>query len=101
MNYFNILHTFLFGPKICALFFRLGKIDRVFTFLPSKYQNVKKVQHLYYQLKVTINLDAYHFISVKNEMYNRALSLYFIPPFEQFTTYFSGYQQDISLMLIL
>ena len=33
-------------------------------------------------------------------MCNKALSLYFISPFEQFTTFFSEYQQDfISLML--
>ena len=29
MSYFNILHTFLVGEKIGALFCRLGKIDRV------------------------------------------------------------------------
>ena len=27
-------------------------------------------------------------------MYTKALSLYFIPPFEQFPTFFSEYQQD-------
>ena len=33
-------------------------------------------------------------------MCNKALRLYFIPPFEQFTTFFSEYQQEfISLML--
>ena len=34
-------------------------------------------------------------------MYNTALSLYFIHPFEQFTTFFSEYQQDFSLMVTL
>ena len=101
MNYFNILHTFLFGPNICALFFRLGRIDRVSHFCPM---SKKMYQHLWYQLKVTIkdcNLDAYYFISVKYEMYDKALRFYFIPRFEQFTTFFSEYQQDLSLMLIL
>ena len=31
-------------------------------------------------------------------MYNKAPSLYFIPPYEQFPTFFSEYQQDFSLM---
>ena len=34
-------------------------------------------------------------------MYSKALSLYFIPPNEQFPTFFSEYKQDFSLMLIL
>ena len=33
-------------------------------------------------------------------MYNKALSLYFIPPFEQFSNvFFSEYKQDFSLMV--
>ena len=31
-------------------------------------------------------------------MYNKAPSLYFLPPYEQFPTFFSEYQQDFSLM---
>ena len=61
--------------------------------------NIILYQHLWYQLKATIkdfNLDAYYFISVKYEMYRQ--SLYFIPPFKQFTTFFSEYQHDFSLM---
>ena len=38
---------------------------------------------------------------LNTKMYNTALSLYFIPPFEQFTTFFSEYQQDFSLVLTL
>ena len=34
-------------------------------------------------------------------MYNKALSLYFIPPFEQFPAFFSEYKQDFSLMVTL
>ena len=34
-------------------------------------------------------------------MYNKALSLYFIPPFEQFPMFFSEYKQDFSLMVTL
>ena len=40
-------------------------------------------------------------LDVKFEHYNKALCLYFIPPFEQFTTiFFSEYQQDFSLIFI-
>ena len=38
---------------------------------------------------------------LNTKMYNTALSLYFIAPFEQFTTFFSEYQQDFSLVLAL
>ena len=34
-------------------------------------------------------------------MYNKALSLYFIPLFQQFPTFFNEYKQDFSLMLTL
>ena len=34
-------------------------------------------------------------------MYNKALSLYFINPFEQFPTFSSEYQRNFSLMLTL
>ena len=34
-------------------------------------------------------------------MYNKALSLYFIHPFEQFPTFFSEYKQDFLFMLTL
>ena len=62
---------------MCALFFRLGKIDRVSHFCPMSTQILKMYQHIWYQLIVTIkgfNLDAYFFISVKYEMYNKAVS---------------------------
>ena len=36
-----------------------------------------------------------------NEMYNTELSLYVIPPFEQFPKFFGEYQQDFSLMSTL
>ena len=32
-------------------------------------------------------------------MYNKALSLYLLPPYEQFTAFFSQFKQDFSLML--
>ena len=41
------------------------------------------------------------FFSGKYEMYYKALSLYFISPFEQFTTFFSEFQQDFPLILTL
>ena len=33
-------------------------------------------------------------------MCNKVLSLYFIPPFEQFATFFSEYQQDFILLIL-
>ena len=48
------------------------------------------------------NVDTYYFIFVKYEMYNIALRLYLIPPFDEFpTVVFREYQQNISLMLTL
>ena len=34
-------------------------------------------------------------------MYKKAVSLYFIPPYEQSPTFFSEYQQDFSLTFVV
>ena len=34
-------------------------------------------------------------------MYNKSLSLYFVPPYEQFPTFSCEYKQHFTLMLIL
>ena len=49
------------------------------------------------------NGHTYYFISAKYEIYTKALSLYCIPPFEQFPAFFIFYmyQQNFSPMLTL
>ena len=84
--------------------------DKNPKWLPSIWKKVyistkkPRLKNIPTSLKVTIkgfNIDSEYFISAECEMYNKVLSLYFIPPFEQFPTFFSEYKQDFSLMLTL
>ena len=59
------------------------------VYIDKKTEN-RNLKNVPQSLNVTIkgfNVDSY-FISVKYELYNKALSLYFILPFEQFPTFF-------------
>ena len=69
----------------------LKKCIYIYIYISTKKRKTQIKKNIPTFLKVTIkgfNVDTYYFISAKYEMYNKALSLYFIPPFEQFSTFF-------------
>ena len=59
------------------------------------------ILHIFLVFDISLKLLLRAFISVKYKKYNKALSLYFILSFEQFTTFFYEYEQDFSFMLTL
>ena len=89
MNYFNIVHFF------------------VWTFLLNEYQQLKNVQHLWYQLKVTIkefNLGCYHaylWFLLNTKCTTKRLVRFLSFHLNNLQPFFSEYQQDFSHMLIL
>ena len=101
-SYFNILHTFLVRLKMCALFSRLGKIDRVSHFCPMNTQIKKCINIFHCSWKPPSRALSWihNILFLLNIKFEQSTKLVFYLSIWTIYNIFSEYQQDlIQLML--